>query len=350
MKLDQFNYHLPDEYIAQEPVYPRDHSKLLIYDKNNGNISESKFYEMQNYLWSNDVLVINNTKVFPARLFWEIDIYRVKQRLTKPIEIFLHKQISENTWECLWPGNNLKPGREIRFLDKDNKIFLKWIVKEISNMWRMIEFNIWWIDFFELLEEIWEMPLPPYITQKLKDKNNYQTVYAKNIWSAAAPTAWLHFTEELITNLKNKWVIIEEVLLHVGVWTFKWVEVDDIKSHYMHTEYIQISQEVASRLNEYKKQWKNIIAVGTTSVRVLESFANETGELDFWEKETNIFIYPGYNWKFVQSIITNFHLPKSTLFMLVCALIWIDTTQYIYNFAIQNKYRFFSFGDAMRIK
>lgn len=349
MKIEQFDYILPDNCIAQEPIYPRDHSRLLIYNKQDQNITHSFFYDIQNYLSSHDVLVMNNTKVFPARLFWELDVYRGKNKHTKQVEIFLHKQISENIWECLWPWNNLTPGREIRFLDQNKEIFLIWTIQKTSQMWRIIEFNIWWKDFFDVLEKNWEMPLPPYITKKLHDKNDYQTVYAKNIWSVAAPTAWLHFTQELIGELKKKWVLIEEVLLHVGVGTFKWVEVESIENHYMHSEYVQISEDVAKRLNEYKRQWKKIIAVWTTSIRVLESFALDTWELTFGEKETNIFIYPGYKWKFVESMITNFHLPKSTLFILVCSFVWIDITHYIYKKALEDKYRFFSFWDAMWI-
>lgn len=351
MKLSDFSYNLPENLIAQEPIEPRDNSRLLIYEKNTNNILEKKFYDIKDYLTNNDVLVINKTKVINARLFWEIDIFPKWKKEIKNVEIFLHKQISNNTWECLWyPGKNLKIWRNIRFLDENKNIIMNWLIKEISKMWRFIEFDKSDLIFLEIIDKLWELPLPPYITKKLTDKNRYQTVYAKESWSVAAPTAWLHFTKELISKLKEKWVIIEEVLLHVWVWTFKPVEVDNIKDHHMHSEYIELDKNVWERLNNYKKIWKNIIAVWTTSVRVLESFCDDNWVLSYWKKDTNIFIYPWYNWKFINSLITNFHLPCSTLLMLVSSLAWKENILNLYNFAVEKKYRFFSFWDAMRIK
>ena len=217
-------------------------------------------------------------------------------------------------------------------------------------MWRYIKFNKSGFELLNIIDQIWEMPLPPYISEKLQDKERYQTVFSKIEWSAAAPTAWLHFTKELISKLETKWVKIEKVLLHVGVWTFKPVEIEEIEKHYMHTEYIEIKKEVAENLNKYKSQGKRIIAIWTTCVRVLESFSDEKWVLGYWSKETNIFIYPWYKWKFVDSIITNFHLPKSTLLMLVSSFAWIDNIKMAYKYAIDNKFRFFSFWDAMWIK
>jgi S-adenosylmethionine:tRNA ribosyltransferase-isomerase len=217
-------------------------------------------------------------------------------------------------------------------------------------MGRYITFDLADNGFLEMIQQIWELPLPPYITQKLSDYERYQTVFAKENGSVASPTAWLHFDHDLLEKLQQKWVILEEVLLHIWVWTFKPVEVENIADHHMHSEYIELQEIVANRLNEYKKQWKNIIAVWTTSLRVLESFSNEHWILEFWKKETSIFIYPWYKWKFVKSLITNFHLPCSTLLMLVSSLAWSDNIKYIYDYAIKNDFRFFSFWDAMWIK
>lgn len=350
MHLSDFDYNLPEELIAQTPIEPRDHSRLLIMDKN-WDISENKFFDIENHLWKNDVLVLNETRTINARLFWEIDIFPKWKKQIKKVEIFLHKQISLDTWECLgYPGKNLKIWRNIRFLNENWVLVLNWFIEKVSEMWRFIKFDKSWFEFLQIIESLWELPLPPYITKKLENSERYQTVYAKYHWSAASPTAWLHFTNELLKKLEKSWVKIEKVLLHVWVGTFKPVETEDITNHYMHSEYIDIQKEVANRLNKYKKEWKNIIAVWTTCVRVLESFSDENWLLDYWNKETSIFIYPWYKWKFVNELITNFHLPKSTLLMLVSSLWWKENIKKAYNYAINNKFRFFSFWDAMRIK
>ena len=233
---------------------------------------------------------------------------------------------------------------------KSQQSILNWLIEKVSEMWRFIRFDKSWFKFLKIIDSFWELPLPPYITEKLKNSERYQTVYAKHHWSSASPTAWLHFTKELLEKLENRWVIIEKVLLHVWVGTFKPVETEDLTKHYMHSEYIEIKKEVAGRLNKYKKMWKNIIAVWTTCVRVLESFSDENWILDYWNKETSIFIYPWYKWKFINELITNFHLPKSTLLMLVSSLWWTLNIKKAYNYAIKNKFRFFSFWDVMYIK
>ncbi len=351
MKLKDFDYFLPEELIAQTPIEPRDHSKLLILNKESWEIQDKHFYDILENLSENDVLVLNETRTIHARLFWEIDIFPKWKKEVKPVEILLHKQISLNTWECLWyPGKNLKIGRTIRFYDENKNLILNGFIEKVSDMWRFIKFDISGFDFLKVIEKIWEMPLPHYITHSLENTERYQTIYGKTHGSAATPTAWLHFTNELLTNLEKKWVRIEKILLHVWVWTFKPVEVENITEHYMHSEYIEIKQEVSERLNEYKKCWKKIIAVGTTSIRTLESFTDENWILWYGWKETSIFIYPGYKWRFIDSLITNFHLPCSTLLMLVSSLAWTEHIKTAYQHAIENKYRFFSFWDAMWIK
>lgn len=338
MHLSEFDYILPPELIAQTPIYPRDHSRLLVLDKNTWKIQDKHFFDLVDYLWENDVLVVNKTRVINARLKWNIEWW-------KECEIFLHTQINSNTWDCLvYPGKKLKIGTKVNIWE------LSGTIKDISDSWRIVEFDKWWIDFLEIIEKIWETPLPPYIKEKLEDSNRYQTVYSKNSWSVAAPTAWLHFTPDLLEKLKSKWVIIEEVLLHVWLGTFKWVETENILEHKMHSELISIDKETSDRLNNYKKQGKIITAVWTTSVRTLESFTDENWVLWYWEKETSIFIYPWYKWRFIDNLVTNFHLPKSTLLMLVSALAWKESIKKAYEHAISHKYRFFSFWDAMFIK
>jgi S-adenosylmethionine:tRNA ribosyltransferase-isomerase len=223
-------------------------------------------------------------------------------------------------------------------------------IKDISEKWRIVEFNKWWIEFLEIVEKLWEIPLPPYIKEKLENSDRYQTVFNEISWSVAAPTAWLHFTPELLEKIEKKWIKIEKVLLHVWLGTFMWVETENILDHNMHSEHIELDKETANKLNKYKKSWKRIIAVWTTSIRVLESFSDKNWILIPWNKETNIFIYPWYKWKFVDSIITNFHLPKSTLLMLVSSFAWKENIDNAYQYAIKNKFRFFSFGDVMWIK
>lgn len=351
MKLKDFNYELPEELIAQFPIEPRDHSKLLILDKNTEKLEDKHFYNILDELWENDVLVLNETRTINARLYWEIDIFPKWKKQVKKVEILLHKQISLDTWECLgYPGKNLKVWRNIRFYDENWNIILNWFIEKISEMWRYIKFDKSGFDFLQTIEKIWEIPLPHYITKKLENLERYQTIYSKTHGSAASPTAWLHFTKELLENLEKSGVIIEKILLHVWVWTFKPVEAENILEHQMHSEYIEIKKEVSQRLNKYKKSGKRIIAVWTTSVRTLESFSDENWVLWYWNKETSIFIYPGYKWRFVESIITNFHLPMSTLIMLISSFAWLENTKKAYSHAIENKYRFFSFWDAMWIK
>lgn len=363
MKLSQFDYHLPPELIAQTPSEPRDSAKLLCLSRQNGQIEDKIFRDITEMLTENDVLVVNETKVINARLkgcvsSWVNTKDPVKVRdssdissqwLQKPCEIFLHKKTDdEKIWDCLvYPGKKLKPWTQVDFPWSP----LSWKIVEISEKWRYIEFSHWWQEFLDLIESIWETPLPPYIKDHSSPPQRYQTVYnnKEKSWSVAAPTAGLHFTPELIHELENKWVIIEKVLLHVGLGTFWNVEVEDIKNHKMHSEYIELTQETTERLNSYKKEGKRIIAVWTTSVRTLESFSDDTWVLSSWNKQTNIFIYPGYEWKYVDALITNFHLPKSTLLMLVSSFAERKNIKKAYSHAIDSQYRFFSFWDAMFI-
>lgn len=351
MKLSDFDYYLPKELIAQTPIEPRDHSRLLNLNWTTWEISEAKFYDILDELSKNDVLVLNKTRVINARLHWIIDSGKI-------VEIFLHKQVSENSWDCLvFPWKKLKPWSKVTFIlpsilkkmTKD-EVVLKAIIKEISNKWRIIEFNKWWLEFLKIIKKLWEIPLPPYIKEKLKNSERYQTVWSEIEWSVAAPTASLHFTQELLEKIKQKWVKIEKVLLHIWLGTFLPVETDNILEHNMHSEYIEMEKDVSERLNKYKKEWKRIIAVGTTAVRVLETMTDENWKIISWSKDTNIFIYPWYKWKTVDAMITNFHLPKSTLLMLVTSFAWKKNIEKAYNYAIKNKFRFFSFWDAMFIK
>jgi len=344
MKLSEFDYNLPKQLIAQTPIEPRDHSRLLILDPQKEQIKEARFFNIIDELWENDVLVLNKTKVINARLHFNLESWKIW-------EILLHKQLWENTWDCLvYPGKKLKPWKEIEFKINSNKLILTAKIKEISEKWRIIEFDKWGLEFLELIDKIWEIPLPPYIKEKLDNSDRYQTIWAEKEGSAAAPTASLHFTPELLEKLENAWVKIEKVLLHVGLGTFMPVSTDNIKDHKMHWEYIELEEDVAKRLNRYKKEKKRIIAVWTTAIRVLESMTDENWIIHSWNKETEIFIYPGYKWKFVDAIITNFHLPKSTLLMLVSSFAWKDFIKKAYNYAIENKFSFFSFWDAMFIK
>mgnify|MGYP003563688813 CR=1 FL=1 len=350
MKLSDFDYELPKELIAQVPLENREDSRLMIINRQSWQILDKHFFDIFDCLWENDVLVVNNTRVINARLKWHI-IDKDDNLNNSEIEIFLHKQISINSWDCLvYPWRKLKIWKKVIISNHLKEKDLVWIIKEVSESWRIVEFNIWWQDFLDIVDNVWHTPLPPYIKEKLKDKERYQTVFNKNIWSVAAPTAWLHFSKSLIEKLKYKWVIFEEVLLNVWLWTFKWVESENILEHKMHKEYIELDKQTADRLNNYKKLWKRIIAVWTTSVRVLESMANNKLILEAWKKETDIFIYPWYKRKFVDSMITNFHLPKSTLLMLVSSFAWKNLIDEAYKKAIKEKYRFFSFWDAMFIE
>lgn len=357
MKLSDFDYNLPKELIAQTPTEPRDHSRLLTLDKTTWKIEENKFYSILNELWPNDVLVLNKTKVINARLKGEVTppLLGGGWEGGQKVEIFLHKQINDKTWDCLvYPWKKLKPWTKILFNSPPARGELEGelsaTIMSISDSWRIVQFNKWWLEFLEIVEKLWEIPLPPYIKEKVENSNRYQTVYNEISWSVAAPTAGLHFTPELLKKLEEKWVKIEKVLLHVWLWTFAWIESENIVEHKMHSEYIEIEEKTAKNLNQYKNEQKRIIAVWTTSVRVLESFTNDNWILEFWNKQTNIFIYPGYKWKFVDSIITNFHLPKSSLLMLTSSFWWKENIDNCYKYAIENKFKFFSFWDVMWIK
>lgn len=338
MKVNDFDFVLPKELIAQHPSEKRDHSRLLIVDRHEESISHHRFYNIVDELSSNDVLVINNTKVIPARLLG------MKETTDAVIEVLLLKEVEPDCWEAMTkPARRVKMGTIVMFsnLLKAECIGIK---EEGIRLFKMHYEGI----FIETLEKLGTMPLPPYITEKLSDKDRYQTVYAENLGSAAAPTAGLHFTKELLDALYNKGVEIIPITLHVGLGTFKPVSVDEIESHHMHEETYTIDENSANRLNEAILNKKNICCVGTTSVRTLESNFHE--KITPGTFQTSIFIYPGYKFKVVSKLITNFHLPKSTLIMLVSAFANRDLIMKAYHEAIHEKYRFFSFGDAMFIK
>lgn len=328
-------YDLPEEQIAQKPAEPRDYSRLLVYHRDTNTIEHKKFYDVIDYLKSGDVLVVNNTRVLPARLYG-------KKETGAVIEVLLLKRIDITTWECLAkPGKRLKEGTIIEFSDE-----LKAEVKGDTDFGGKIISFIFDGVFEEIIDKIGVMPLPPYIKEQYKDKDRYQTVYNKITGSSAAPTAGLHFTKELMQKIKDKGVEVVEVLLHVGLGTFRPVSETNIKNHKMHSEYIEVTADAADRINKAKIEGRRIIAVGTTSIRVLESATNDKGVLQPVKKETDIFIYPGYKFKMVDAVITNFHLPESTLIMLVSAFCGLDETLDMYNIAVKEGYRFFSFGDA----
>lgn len=333
-----YYYDLPEELIAQTPLEPRDSSRLLVYDRKTGQIEHKIFHDIIDYLNAGDVLVVNNTRVLPAR------IYGYKDTGAK-IEILLQKRLDLTNWEAIArPTKRLKVGTVLTFSE-----YLKCTVKEIGDYGCVkIEFAFDGV-FEHRLSEVGSMPLPPYIKEKLKDKERYQTVYSKIEGSSAAPTAGLHFTPQLLQKIRDKGVEIVEVLLHVGLGTFRPVKEDNILKHEMHSEFFVMSEENAERLNKAKSEGRRIIAVGTTSVRVLES-ACENGKFLPMKKETQIFIYPSYKFKAVDALITNFHLPESTLIMLVSAFIGRDETMRVYETAVKERYRFFSFGDACFFK
>lgn len=340
MKTSDFDYELPERLIAQHPAEKRDHSRLLVMDKYTGEIEHRIFKDIVDYLHEGDVLVVNKTKVLPARIFG------VKEGGSAKIEVLLLKRDEEmpNTWEVLVrPGKRAKVGTMINF----GEGLLRGEVVENTSAGRKVTFYFDGI-FEEILDQLGMMPLPPYIHEQLEDKNRYQTVYAKVDGSAAAPTAGLHFTEELMDQLRAKGVQIEEVLLHVGLGTFKPVDEENIEDHEMHTEYYDISEETAARINKAKDEGRRIISVGTTSTRAMESAAKD-GRLVAGNGWTNIFIFPGYEWQIIDGLITNFHLPKSTLMMLVSALSKREFILNAYREAVKEEYRFFSFGDAMFI-
>lgn len=340
MNINDFNYNLEEHYIAQTPLSKRSESKLMVLNKETGNIEHNSFFEIKKYFKKGDVLVLNNTKVLPARLIGK------KSDTNAKIEILLLKNIEGDLWECLAkPGKRLHLGTEVIFNDD-----LKCLIKEkLDNGIVRVEFKYNGI-FLEIIENIGLMPLPPYIHESLKEQNRYQTVYAKYLGSAAAPTAGLHFTKELLEELEDIGVLICYVTLHVGLGTFRPVEVENIKEHHMHSEYYKMTKEVAEILNKAKQESRKIYAVGTTSTRVLETVVNKYGEFKECFGDTNIFIYPGYEFLAIDGLITNFHLPKSTLLMLVSALSKREFILNAYEVAKKNNYRFFSFGDAMFIK
>ena len=340
MKTSDFVYDLPESSIAQFPVEPRDHSRLLVLDKGSDTMEHRHFYDVIDYLNPGDVLVINDTRVIPARLLGQ------KIPSGAACEIFLLKQLSPKKWETLVrPGKKLKAGAQVSFGDGR---LIATIGETTSAGGRVVDFECEG-SFEEALDALGEMPLPPYIHEKLVDKERYQTVYARQEGSAAAPTAGLHFTPELLNKIEDKGIQIAHVLLHVGLGTFRPVKVDDVESHEMHSEYIEVTQEAADIVNAAKERGSRIIAVGTTSVRTLESAAKD-GKLVPMSGNTNIFIYPGYKYQLVDALITNFHLPGSTLIMLVSALYGREKTLAAYETAVKENYRFYSFGDAMLIK
>lgn len=331
-----FYYDLPEELIAQTPIEPRDHSRFLVYDRNADKITHSHFYDLPNYLKKGDLLVVNNTRVIPARLFGHIENHE------SVLEVLLLKRIDYTHWETIMrPARKARIGSVIRFCDE-----LSAVVTEIGDYGaRTIEFIFDGV-FEEILDRVGNMPLPPYIKEKLQDKERYQTVYSKIEGSAAAPTAGLHFTPELMDKLKNMGVEFATVLLHIGLGTFRPVKEENILDHEMHTEYYEIDDENAGIINRAVAEGRRVICVGTTSVRTLETVADENGFVRACKGDTNIFIYPGYKFKCVKGLITNFHLPESTLIMLVSAFVGREKTLQIYQEAVKEKYRFFSFGDS----
>jgi len=340
MKTDDFNYNLPSELIAQSPLERRDSSKLMILDRYNGDIKHSKFDSIIDELDKNDILVMNDTKVIPARL------YGVKEDTKAAIEILMLKEEEKDIWQCLVkPAKRIKIGTIVNFSDK-LKAECTQVRDEGIRVFKLIYDGI----LYEILDELGEMPLPPYIHEKLADKDRYQTVYAKNIGSAAAPTAGLHFTDELIDKIRSKGINIVFITLHVGLGTFRPVNVEDVTKHKMHSEFYSMDKSTADILNKAKQEGKRIISVGTTTTRTLETIMSEYGEFIECSGFTDIFIYPGYKFKAIDGLITNFHLPKSTLLMLVSAFSKKEIIMNAYNEAIKNNYRFFSFGDSMFIR
>lgn len=339
MKTSDFDYYLPEQLIAQTPVEPRDSSRLLVYDRQNDKVEHKRFYDIVDYLKEGDVLVRNNTKVLPARMF-------AYTKNGGRVEVLLLKRFDLNEWEVMVkPGKKAKPGVQLTISNELSLEVLSTIEESGTRRVKFIYDGV----FEDIISRVGEMPLPPYITEKLKDQQRYQTVYAKVDGSAAAPTAGLHFTDSLIEKIKAKGVEIVDVLLHVGLGTFRPVKTDDILSHHMHSEYYEISEQSAERINLAKKEGRRVIAVGTTSVRTLESASDVNGFVKAVKENTEIFIYPPYKFKCVDALITNFHLPKSTLLMLVSALSTREKMLEIYNTAVNEKYRFFSFGDACMI-
>lgn len=341
MNVKDYDYDLPEELIAQDPLEDRSSSRLMVLDRQTGDVEHRHFTDILEYLHPGDCLVINNTKVIPARLFG------VKEDTQAKIEVLLLKRKENDIWETLVkPGKKAKPGTKLVFGDG---LLTAEVVDVVEEGNRLIQFHYDGI-FEEILDQLGQMPLPPYITHQLKDKNRYQSVYAKYDGSAAAPTAGLHFTKELLQKVKDMGVDIAEVTLHVGLGTFRPVKVENVLDHHMHSEFYMVSQEAADKINRAKESGHRVIAVGTTSTRTLEAAADENGRLHETSGWTEIFIYPGYQFKVIDALITNFHLPQSTLVMLVSALAGREHVLHAYEIAVKERYRFFSFGDAMLIQ
>lgn len=339
MKKSDFYFDLPEELIAQTPIKERDHSRLLHLDKNSGEIEDLHFYELKKFLRAGDCLVLNNSRVLPARLLGA-------RSTGGSVELVLLRDLGEGRWECLSrPGRKTKPGTELEFGNGELKATVE-SVAEGGN--RIVQFHYEGI-FMEVLERLGKMPLPPYIKEELQDSERYQTVYSKELGSAAAPTAGLHFTKELLEEIEAMGVKVRYVTLHVGLGTFRPVKEDEIENHEMHSEFCIMPEDTAEAINETRKNGGRVVAVGTTSCRTLESFAEEDGTMQPKSGWTNIFIYPGYKFKCIDALITNFHLPESTLIMLVSALAGRDHVLSAYKHAVEERYRFFSFGDAMII-
>jgi len=338
MKKSDFFYDLPKELIAQTPIEPRNSSRLLVLNRENGAVNHTVFSDLENYLKAGDCLILNDTRVLPARIFGErVDTGAV-------VEFVLLKRLSDDRWETIaGPGKKAKAGHKFTFGDKLSAE----VIEVLENGNRIIDFS-YNGEFYAILDEVGNMPLPPYITEKLDDKERYQTVYSKELGSAAAPTAGLHFTEEMLDNLRKKGVNIGFVTLHVGLGTFRPVKVDDIKDHVMHSEHYHVPKITADLINKTKAEGGRVICVGTTSCRTLESAYNN-GKIEECSGDTSIFIFPGYKFKCMDALITNFHLPESTLIMLVSALAGRENVLAAYNTAVKDGYRFFSFGDAMFI-
>lgn len=340
MNTSEFYYDLPQELIAQTPADPRDSSRLLVYNRAEGSVQHKIFRDIIDFLNPGDALVINDTRVIPARL------YGKKQGTGRQVEFLLLNQLSKDTWEViLRPGRKLRPGDRVSFAEELEAEILEKQEDGVTKVKFCFQGS-----FEALLDEYGNMPLPPYITKRLEDRERYQTVYAKERGSAAAPTAGLHFTPELMENIKKKGVDIIPVLLHVGLGTFRPVKAERLEDHKMHSEYYSISEESAHRINAVKERGGRVIAVGTTSVRTLESAADQEGRVKEQSGNTDIFIYPGYRFRCVDALITNFHLPESTLLMLISAFMGKEQALEVYRLAVQEKYRFFSFGDAMFIQ
>lgn len=341
MKKSQFYYDLPKELIAQTPIEPRDHSRMMVLSRENHKIEHKHFFDFIDYLNPGDCLILNNTRVLPAR------IYGVKKDTGAAVEFLLLNNLGNDRWECITgPGKRAKINTEFSF--GENILSCK-IEEILDNGNRIAKFNYAASNIYEVLDKVGEMPLPHYITEKLKDKERYQTVYSKELGSAAAPTAGLHFTDEIMSKIQEKGVKIGFVTLHVGIGTFRPVKAENIEDHEMHSEHYQIPKETADLINETKKNGGRVIGVGTTCCRTLESVMKSQGEMKEYDDWTNIFIYPGYKFKCIDALLTNFHLPESTLIMLVSALYNREKIIEAYNIAVKEKYRFFSFGDCMFI-